>query len=29
MLRGADLPLHYNAVEILERNLAARPTRSP
>lgn len=27
MMRGADLPLYYNAVEILERNLAARPDK--
>lgn len=27
MLRGADLPLYYNAVEILERNLGPRPDK--
>ena len=28
MLRGADLPIYYNAVELLERNLAARPDKA-
>lgn len=27
MLRGTDLPLYYNAIEILERNLEARPDK--
>ena len=27
-MRAADLPLHYNAVDILERNLAERSAKS-